>query len=71
MRGRLRPRDLDGAGGDLLEEGLELREGHLDKIEVRAVGPQEAQLGPGRVEGRSPHKDRRYCRASLSKLPSR
>ena len=33
------------------EVGLELGEGHLDRVEIGAVGRQEAQLGPGPVDG--------------------
>ena len=39
------PEVVDGAGCGLLQEGLQLGEGHLDRVEVGAVGRQEAQLG--------------------------
>src|SRR3546814_13006499 len=45
------PEVVDGSRGMLLEEGLELGEGHLDGIEVGAVGRQEAQLGAGPLDG--------------------
>jgi len=35
----------------LLEEGLQLGEGHLDRVEVGAVGRQEAQFGAGPLDG--------------------
>ena len=45
------PEFCDGAGGPALEVGLELGEGHLDRVEVGAVGRQEAQLGSGSANG--------------------
>jgi len=50
------PEVVDGAGGGLGEEGLELGEGHLDGVEVGAVGRQEAQLGAGGLDGAA-HRD--------------
>ena len=41
----------DGTGGAAFEVGLELGEGHLDRVEIGAVGRQEAQLGPDPVNG--------------------
>ena len=41
----------DGAGGAAFEVGLELGEGHLDRVEIGAVGRQEAELGPDPVNG--------------------
>ena len=45
------PEFVDGAGGAALEVDLELGEGHLDRVEIGAVGRQEAQLGPDPVNG--------------------
>ncbi len=45
------PEVVDGPCGGLLEKGLELGEGHLDGIEVGAVGRQETQLRSGRFDG--------------------
>ena len=39
---------FDGASGRLAEEGLELGEGELNWVEVRAVGRQVLEAGPGR-----------------------
>ena len=38
------PEVIDGSGGGLFEESLELGEGHFNGVKVRAVGRQEAQL---------------------------
>ena len=45
------PEVIHGSRGDLFEEGLELGEGHLDRIEVGAVGRQEAQLCASALDG--------------------
>ena len=42
---------VEAAGGGLLEKGLELGEGHLDRIEVGGVRRQEARLGPSAANG--------------------
>ena len=44
------PKTADGSFGGLAQQRLELREGHLDGIEVGAVGRKVAQLGAGRFE---------------------
>ena len=36
----------DGAGGAALEVGLEPGEGHLDRVEIGAVGGQESTASP-------------------------
>ena len=41
----------DGAGGAAFEVGLELGEGHLDRVEIGAVGWQEAEFGPDPLNG--------------------
>src|SRR5215471_19378710 len=41
------PQGLDGTGGDLSQESLELGEQLLDRIEVRRIGRQVAQLSAG------------------------
>ncbi len=45
------PEVLLGACGGLFEEGLELGEGHLDGVEVGAVGGQVKQLGACGLDG--------------------
>ncbi len=47
--------------GGFLEERLELGDGHLDGIEVGAVGRQETQLCAGRFDGLA-HGKRFVCR---------
>ena len=37
------PEVIDGSGCDLFEDGLQLGEGVLDRVEIRSVGRQEAQ----------------------------
>jgi hypothetical protein len=44
------PEGADGSLGSLAQERLEFREGLLDRIEVGAVGWQEAQLRAGRLD---------------------
>ena len=47
------PEVIDGSGGGLFEESLELGEGHFNGVKVRAVGRQEAQLCRGDFDGRA------------------
>ena len=46
-----RPERLGAATASGANEGLELREAELDGIEVRAVGWQVPEGGPGGLEG--------------------
>ena len=46
-----RPERLGAATASGANEGLELREAALDGIEVRAVGWQVPECGPGGLEG--------------------
>ena len=46
-----RPERLGAATASGANEGLELREAELDGIEVRAVGWQVPECGPGGLEG--------------------
>lgn len=41
------PEIVDGAGGDLSQQRLELGEGHLDGVEVGRIGRREEQAGAG------------------------
>jgi hypothetical protein len=45
------PQGVDGSLRGCSEQGLELGEGVLDRIEVGAVGRQEEQAGAGRLDG--------------------
>ncbi len=47
------PDVVHGSCGGFLGEGLELRECHLDGIEVGAIGRQEARFGAGGLDGRA------------------
>ncbi len=45
------PEVVYGSCGGFLEEGLELRERHLDGIEVGTIWRQEPQFGGGGFDG--------------------
>ena len=47
------PKGFDCALGRLAEQGLELGEGHLDRIEVRRVRRQQEDLCAGGADGGS------------------
>ena len=51
------PDVVHGSCGGFFEEGLELREWHLDGIEVGAIVRQEAQFGAGGFDGVERAKD--------------
>jgi hypothetical protein len=44
------PERLDGAAGGSAEQRLEVGEGLLDRVQIRAVGRQVEQLRPGRLD---------------------
>ena len=44
------PECRDGSLGGLTEQRLELREGHLDRIEIRRIGRQIEELGAGKLD---------------------
>ena len=41
------PQSFDGSLGGFAQERFELGEGHLDRVEIGAVGRQEEKLGAG------------------------
>lgn len=45
------PKAVDGSFSGLSEHGFQLREGVLDRIEVRTVGREIEQAGAGRLDG--------------------
>ena len=50
-RGDERAYLIEGTGPRGAEERFQLREGHVDRIEVRAVGWDEAELGADGLDG--------------------
>ena len=51
------PQAVDGALGGLAQEGLELGEGLLDRVEIGRVGRQVTQLGAARLDRRADADD--------------
>ena len=48
--GTIGAESVEGAGTDAAQVGLELGEGHLDRVEVGRVGRQVAERRPGRLD---------------------
>lgn len=62
------PEVANGTGGDALQDGFDLGDGHRDWIEVGAVCRQEAELGPALSIASVPLKARDGCEKPCAKL---